>query len=82
MGERAAEGDAAAALAQWQAGDAIWVDELDAPVFAYYWGEAGRKGWQPLRARELAELGLSEDTIRRDLRELAADAKKRWAVPA
>lgn len=41
---------------QWQAGDAIWVDELDAPVFAYYWGEAGREGWQPLRARELAAL--------------------------
>lgn len=32
-------------------GDTIWVDELDAPVFGYYWGERGP--WQPLRARDL-----------------------------
>lgn len=41
---------------QWQPGDAIWVDELDAPVFAYYWGGARWEGWQPLRARDLAAL--------------------------
>lgn len=35
-------------------GDALWVDELDAPAFAYAWGE--RDSWQPLRARDLAAL--------------------------
>jgi hypothetical protein len=45
-----------------QAGDTIWVDELDAPVFAYYWGETGWEwqsaadDWQPLRAQDLAAL--------------------------
>ncbi|MER2598755.1 MAG: glycosyltransferase family 39 protein [Caldilineales bacterium] len=37
--------------AQTAPGDLILVDELDAPVFAYYWGSA--LGWQPLRARHL-----------------------------
>ncbi len=50
-----------------QAGDAIWVDELDAPVFAYYWGETGRDwqiaahGWRPLRAHDLAALDATPD---------------------
>lgn len=35
-------------------GDTIWVDELDAPAFGYYWDERGP--WQPLRARDLAAL--------------------------
>jgi 4-amino-4-deoxy-L-arabinose transferase-like glycosyltransferase len=39
---------------QLQDGDAIWVDELDAPVFAYYWQE--RSPWQPLRVRDLDAL--------------------------
>jgi hypothetical protein len=39
---------------QLQDGDAIWVDELDAPVFAYYWRE--RAPWQALRVRDLEAL--------------------------
>lgn len=48
--------------AQAKAGDAVWVDELDAPVFAYYWErqmEDGRgpTAWQPLRAHDLDAIG-------------------------
>ncbi len=44
--------------AHWRAGDAVWVDEQDAPVVAYYWErqpEDGRElpAWQPLRALDL-----------------------------
>jgi hypothetical protein len=39
---------------QLEDGDALWVDELDAPVFAYYWQE--RSPWQPLRVRDLDAL--------------------------
>lgn len=48
--------------AQMAAGDALWVDELDAPVFAYYWRE--RSPWQPLRARDLAALNRTPDAQR------------------
>ncbi len=53
-----------------QAGDAIWVDELDAPVFAYYWGETGwdwqaaSDDWRPLSARDLAALNAAPDRQR------------------
>jgi hypothetical protein len=40
-------------------GDAIWVDELDAPVFAYYWQE--RSPWQPLRVHDLDALSRAPD---------------------
>lgn len=40
--------------AELQDGDALWVDELDAAVFATYWQE--RSPWQPLRARDLDAL--------------------------
>lgn len=46
---------------RWQVGDAIWVDELDAPVFAYYWGGTGWDGWQTLRAHALAALTATPD---------------------
>lgn len=50
-----------------QPGDALWVDELDAPVFVYYWGEtgwdwqSGAVDWQPLRARDLPALNAPPD---------------------
>jgi len=34
--------------------DAVWVDELDVPVFAYYWQDRG--AWQPLYSGNLAAL--------------------------
>ncbi len=37
-----------------QAGDSVWVDEMDAPVFDYYWGE--HAPWQALVATDLAAL--------------------------
>ncbi|MEZ4771368.1 MAG: hypothetical protein R2844_23490 [Caldilineales bacterium] len=37
-----------------QPGDAIWVDEMSAPVFGYYWQD--RLPWQPLLAGELEAL--------------------------
>jgi 4-amino-4-deoxy-L-arabinose transferase-like glycosyltransferase len=43
-------------------GDALWVDELDAPVFAYYWRQ--RSPWQPLRARDLDVLSQAPDAQR------------------
>ncbi len=47
---------------QLEDGDAVWVDELDAPVFAYYWQE--RSPWQPLRARDLGALSQAPDEQR------------------
>lgn len=51
----------AALAAHGREGDAVWVDELDAPVFAYYWerlpqDERQRIAWQPLSARDLDAL--------------------------
>lgn len=43
-------------------GDTIWVDELDAPVFDYYWGERGP--WQPLQARDLEALARTSTAAR------------------
>lgn len=40
--------------AQLASTDALWVDELDAPVFDYYWRDEA--SWQPLRARDLTAL--------------------------
>ncbi len=48
--------------AQLQDGDALWVDELDAAVFAYYWQE--RSPWQPLRARDLDALSQAANEQR------------------
>jgi len=48
--------------AQLQDGDALWVDELDAAVFAYYW--QARAPWQPLRARDLDALNQAADEQR------------------
>lgn len=50
--------------AQMQPGDALWVDELDAAVFAYYWGAgsdglAEGAGWQPLLAADLDALNAT-----------------------
>jgi hypothetical protein len=47
---------------QLEDGDAIWVDELDAPVFAYYWQE--RSPWQPLRVHDLDALSQAPDRQR------------------
>lgn len=43
-------------------GDALWVDELDAPAFDYYWD--GDTPWQPLRARDLAALNRTPEQQR------------------
>ena len=77
-----------AALLRTQAApaDHIWVDELDAPVFAYYWGSTA--GWQPLRARELAAgetpvsaVGLPEaQPSEQNVREIAASVPRIWLV--
>jgi len=55
--------------AQMQPGDALWVDELDAAAFAYYWMPTavdltGSAGWQPLAASDLAVLNQTPETQR------------------
>lgn len=42
--------------------DALWVDEQDATVFAYYWQASAP--WQPLRARDLDVLNQAADEQR------------------
>jgi 4-amino-4-deoxy-L-arabinose transferase-like glycosyltransferase len=54
---------------QMQPGDALWVDELDAAAFAYYWdagsdGLAEQTGWRPLFAADLAVLNQTPATQR------------------
>lgn len=47
--------EATAALAEVvEEGDGVWVDELDAPVFNYYWRD--RQPWQPLYSANLNAL--------------------------
>lgn len=55
--------------AQMQPGDALWVDELDAAVFAYYWAatpasQIGSAAWQPLAAANLAALDQTSEEQR------------------
>lgn len=55
--------EAASTLAsQVQFSDSVWVDELDAPVFAYYW--RNRTPWQPLYSDQLSAVAEVSDAQR------------------